>query len=166
MINPSTPTFRNINLTEKTTYLIVAWKFNGKRWQDSLFSSTKLWKYLQIRFISDNSFLSCPSNSVNPHFWNSHLKITNGNLLLFSRIIEERLQKSLFAPLHLWWEIEIFFYLTLLSRHGPVNLSTPTFGNFNLAEKTTYLIVASKFNQKRQQEMIFIFIFAILRHWS
>ena len=35
-----------------------------------------------------------------------------------------------------------FSYLTLLSRRGPVNLSTPTFRNINLTETIANLIVA------------------------
>ena len=48
-----------------------------------------------------------------------------------------------------------FPYLTLLSRHGPVNLSTPTFGNINLTEAMADLILAWKFNEKRLQEFLF-----------
>ena len=44
--------------------------------------------------------------------------------------------------------------VTSLSRRRPVNPSTPTFGNINLTEKMTYLIVAKKFNQKLWQESL------------
>ena len=46
-------------------------------------------------------------------------------------------------------------YLTSLSRRGPVNPSTQTFGNINLTETMTNLIVAWKFNQKRLEEFLF-----------
>ena len=46
-------------------------------------------------------------------------------------------------------------YLTSLFRRGPINTSTPTFPNINLTETKTILIVASKFNQKQQQESLF-----------
>ena len=45
-------------------------------------------------------------------------------------------------------------YLTSLSRHDPVNPSTPIFGNINLTERMTNLIVAWKINQKRLQESL------------
>ena len=38
----------------------------------------------------------------------------------------------------------LFFYLMLLSRRGPENPSTPNFGNVNLTETMTNLIVAWK----------------------
>ena len=40
-------------------------------------------------------------------------------------------------------------YLTSFACRGPVNLSTPTFGNINLTERMTNLIVAWKFNKKK-----------------
>ena len=46
-------------------------------------------------------------------------------------------------------------YLMSISRRGPVNPSTPTFGNNNLTETITNLIVAWKFNQKKLQESLF-----------
>ena len=49
----------------------------------------------------------------------------------------------------------LFSYLTSLSRRGPVNPSTPTFGNINLTETMTNLIVAWKFSQKQTQESLF-----------
>ena len=48
-----------------------------------------------------------------------------------------------------------FSYLTSFSRRGPVNLSTPTFGNINLTEKMVNVIVDWKFNQKWLQESLF-----------
>ena len=38
-VNPSTPTFGYINLTESITNLIAVWKFNQKRMQKSLFAA-------------------------------------------------------------------------------------------------------------------------------
>ena len=46
-------------------------------------------------------------------------------------------------------------YLTSLSRHSPVNPSSSTFGNINLTEAMTNLIVVWKFNQKCLQESLF-----------
>ena len=46
-------------------------------------------------------------------------------------------------------------YVTSLSRRGTVNPSTQTFGNINLTETMTNLIVAGKFNQKRLEEFLF-----------
>ena len=50
---------------------------------------------------------------------------------------------------------KFFAYLMSLSRRGPVNQSTPTFGNINLTETATNLFVAWKFSQKWQQESLF-----------
>ena len=41
-VNPSTPTFGKINLTETMIKLIVAWKFSQKRMQESLFAPQTL----------------------------------------------------------------------------------------------------------------------------
>ena len=38
LVNPSTPTFYNLNLTETITNLVVASKLNKKRLQESLFA--------------------------------------------------------------------------------------------------------------------------------
>ena len=45
-------------------------------------------------------------------------------------------------------------YLKSLSLRGLVNPSTPLFGNINLTETMTNLIVARKFNHKRLQESL------------
>ena len=37
-LNPSSPTFGNINITETMTNSIVTWKFSQKRKQESLFA--------------------------------------------------------------------------------------------------------------------------------
>ena len=42
---------------------------------------------------------------------------------------------------------ESFSYLTLLSRCGPVNPSTPVLGNIDLTETMINLLVAWKFDQ-------------------
>ena len=67
-VNPSTPTFANINLTETMTNLIVPWKFSQKRTQESLFAP----KSFNTTFKS-HSYLMLLSrrgsvNPVNPHF--------------------------------------------------------------------------------------------------
>ena len=38
LVHPSTPTFDNVNLEETVTNSIVAWKFNQKWLQETLFA--------------------------------------------------------------------------------------------------------------------------------
>ena len=60
-----------------------------------------------------------------------------------------------YHPFNLPKAYKLFSYLTSRSHRGPVNPSTPTFGNMNLIETMTNLIVAWKFSQKRTQEALF-----------
>ena len=52
--------------------------------------------------------------------------------------------------------LKLNLYLTSLSHHGPVNASTPTFGNINLIERIKKLIVSWKSSQKRWQGSLFV----------
>ena len=51
---------------------------------------------------------------------------------------------SIFTLIALIWVTNHSFYLASLSRCSPVNLSTPTFGNINLTETVTNLLVVWK----------------------
>ena len=52
--------------------------------------------------------------------------------------------------------VKLNSYLTSLAICSPVNPSTPTFGNINLTEPITNLILATKFNKKWLQESLFL----------
>ena len=67
-VNPSTPTFGKISLTKTMIQLTVPWKCSQKQIQESLFAPQTLSHYLQVTFISDVTFPSWPSKSVNPQF--------------------------------------------------------------------------------------------------
>ena len=60
-----------------------------------------------------------------------------------------------FHPYNIHKRYKLFSYPMSLFRRGPVNPSTPTFGNINLTETITNLIVALTFNQKRFRESLF-----------
>ena len=75
--------------------------------------------------------------------------------LLFQKSLKNDCSNLYFYLYNFNKSYKFFAYLTSLSRRGPVNQSTSTFGNINLTETATNLIVAWKFSQKWQQESLF-----------
>ena len=71
-----------------------------------------------------------------------------------------------FHPYNLDERKKSFFYLTSLSCRGPVNPSTPIFGNVSLTETTTNLIVTCKFSQKWTQESLLALYLRLLFQMS
>ena len=66
--------------------------------------------------------------------------------LLFRKSLKNDCSNIYLHPYTFEMSYKSFSYPTLLSRHGPVNLSTPTFGNINLTEAMSNLLFAWKFN--------------------
>ena len=140
-VNPSTPTFGNINLPGETVNLISVENSVSNGW-NNLYLHPKPFKSM----FKPNSYLMsirCPGlvNPSVPTFLNINLTKTIRNLLLASKITKKWLQESIFPPLYLY-ELEIISYVASLSRRGPVNMSAPTFYNINLTETMTKLLDA------------------------
>ena len=104
-----------------------------------------------IKFIFDVNFPSWPGNSVNPFLPNIYLTKTIKNYLLFQKFLKNGFNNLYFDPYTFNMIYKSFSYLTSLSRRGPVNPSTSTFGSINLAKTMTNLLVVWKIDKKWQQ---------------
>ena len=88
--------------------------------------------------------LSCrgPVNTSTPFFFPiSILEKQLETNLLFQMSLRNGFNKLYFHHYNLDERCKSFFYLASLSRHGLVNLSTPTSGNMNLTDTITNLTV-------------------------
>ena len=101
-----------------------------------------------------------PVNTSTPNFSNFNLKKTQLRFyLLFPVSLKYGCNNLCFHPFNIDNGQYLFSLLTSLSRRDLVNPSTSTFGNINLTESITNLIVAWKVSQKisaRMQESLFV----------
>ena len=83
-----------------------------------------------------------PVNPSTPTFPNINLTKAMTNLLFLSKVTKNGWNNLYFYPYASDMSYKSFPYPTSLSRCDPVNPSTPTFGNNNLTETITNLIIA------------------------
>ena len=92
-------------------------------------------------------FCRGPVNPLTPTFPIPILQKQLETYLLFQKSLKNGFNKLYFYHYTSDMSYESFSYLTLLSRYGPVNPSTPVLGNIDLTETMINLLVAWKFDQ-------------------
>ena len=101
-VNPSTPTFPNINFTKATRNLLFISKITKKWLQESLFPLLFLWYDLEIIFKSFSYLTSLycrdPVNPSTPAFGNIYIIETTINLIVACKFHQKWLKESLFVP--------------------------------------------------------------------
>ena len=91
-LNPSTPIFGNISLIETMTNLVVAWKFNQKWLNESLFATKSFETALKSNSYLTSIFRHGPVNPSNTTFPNTNPTKTMINWLFVSIIAKIWLQ--------------------------------------------------------------------------
>ena len=120
------------------SYILISCKNSiGSHWLTSLLNEnlfrlifeTQIHIQIRIRYFKSLPIATCYLSAIQVRYLYLHSKTYNMDLK---------------------WNL----YLTSLSHRGPVNSLTPTFGNINLIDTTTNLILVLKFNQKRWHESL------------
>ena len=147
-VNPNFPQYQSDRNNNKFNYFLEIQSKTTSKISICTLYPLKLSPNQIIKFIFDVNFPSWPGNSVNPFFPNIYLTKTIKNYLLFQTFLKNGFNNLYFHPYTFNMIYKSFSYLTSLSRRGPVNPSTSTFGSINLAKTMTNLLAVWKINKK------------------
>ena len=111
--------FRQYQYKKTVKNSIVAWKFDLKWLQESLYALSTLLNYLQTKFISDINILSWPSKSVNTLSFPTPILQKQLKLyLFFQKSLKNGCNNLYFHRYSFNMSYKSFSYLTPLSRRG------------------------------------------------
>ena len=140
-VNPSTSTFGNINITETMTKLIAALKFNQNGCKDLYLHPRPFKSNFKLNSFLMSHFRCGLVNPSTPTFSGIDLAKTIRNYLLFRMSLKNGCNNHYFYPYTFNMSYKWFPHLTSLSCRGPVDPSTPIFGNINLTEATNVIFL-------------------------